>query len=289
MSVHFIEGVAEIAADYDLYLVDLWGVVHDGVTLYPGVEDCLMRLRGIGKRVVLLSNAPRPNNAVREQIAGYGAHAGLYDEVITSGDLTQAALRERPDDWHRSLGRRYYHLGPPTHASLIEGIPGKVESLDEADYLLSSGVVDDHREEAEDYRDFLRDCIDRGLKMICANPDVVVMRGARMLPCAGALAALYEELGGEVARHGKPYAGAYETALRHAGGIPRARGLMVGDTFHTDITGGHNAGMGTLWVAGGVHRRDVDDGQGGYDRSRAAALIAGAESKPDHTIFQFSW
>ncbi len=289
MSVAYIDSLGDIADDYDLYLLDLWGVVHNGVRIYEGAADCMSRLMSAGKRVVLLSNAPRPGRAVAVEILKYGIQADLYDEIITSGDLTQNAMRKRDDPWHARLGRRYYHLGPERSQSLLDGIDGEAVAVEDAEYLLVSGVVDDSTEQAEDYRAFLTDCRDRGLPMVCANPDKVVMRGTDIIPCAGAVADLYEELGGDVVRHGKPYAGAYDTALRHADGIPRRRSLMVGDTFYTDIAGGRQVGMGTLWIAGGIHVDDVSHDGRPFDRAKADAVIAKSGETPDYALFQMIW
>ncbi len=289
MTTNFITGLAEIAEHYDLYLLDLWGVVHNGIELYPQARECMMKLHKANKRVVLLSNAPRPGHAVSGEVLKYGLTDDLYDEIITSGDLTQAALRKRDDNWHARLGQNYFHLGPPRSQSLLDGIEGASVDIDAADYLLVSGVFDDHTEQAEDYRDFLTDCLARKLPLVCANPDKIVMRGEDMLLCAGAVADLYEEMGGDVVRHGKPYAGAYETALRHANGVALDRSLMVGDTFHTDIAGGHGVGMHTLWIAGGVHVEDVGAGDENFDLNKAAAVIVKSGETPTYGAFRMIW
>lgn len=289
MTTKFIAGLSEIVGDYDLFLLDLWGVVHNGMTLYPKVADCLHELLHMNKRVVLLSNAPRPGHAVSEEILKYGVMPDLYSEIITSGDLTQAALRRRDDNWHARLGRYYFHLGPARSKSLLEGIDGEAVAIDEAEYLLVSGVFDDETEQAEDYRGFLQECVARDLPLVCANPDKIVMKGENIIPCAGAVADLYEELGGEVARHGKPYPDAYETALRHADGIALDRSIMVGDTFHTDIAGGRGVGMSTLWIAGGVHMEEVRNNDGQMDLKKAREVIANSGEWPTFASFSLAW
>ncbi len=290
METRFIDNLAAIAEAYDLYLLDLWGVVHDGHQMYAGAEACLRALHDAGKRIVLLSNAPRPGHAVRDELLKYGLKPELYDELITSGDLTQAALRNRDDAWHARLGRRYYHLGPERSQSLLEGIEGEAVPLEAAEYLLVSGVFDDETEQAEDYRDFLKQCLARDLPLVCANPDKVVMRGARIIPCAGAVADLYECLGGDVVRHGKPYPDAYDTALRHAGNIALDRSVMIGDTFHTDIAGGCAVGMDTIWIAGGVHLDDVRPaGSPTMDRDQAVRLISDSGENPTYAAFRMIW
>ena len=145
-------------------------------------------------------------------------------------------------------------------------------------------------EQAEDYRDFLKQCLARDLPLVCANPDTVVMRGTRIIPCAGAVADLYESLGGDVVRHGKPYPDAYDTALRHAGDIALDRSVMIGDTFHTDIAGGCAVGMDTIWIAGGIHLDDVRPaGSPTMDRDQAARLISESGENPTYAAFRMIW
>ena len=153
-TVKLIKGVGEIAERYEVFVLDLWGVVHDGRSIYPGASDCMLRLQAAGKKVALLSNAPRPAGAVAEQIAGYGVEARFYDLLITSGDATAAALNDRNDDWHAALGHCYYHIGPEQRsAPLLEAVRDRQVAFEAADYLLNSGLVDDDNETVEDYRE----------------------------------------------------------------------------------------------------------------------------------------
>ena len=199
MNLAVINGLAEIACDYELFIFDLWGVVHNGVSPYPRVVDCLMRLRRSDARVVLLSNAPRPSASVAAQLEELGIQPALYDWLLTSGDATAKAIASQNSQ------PSYFHLGPERSRPTLEACGGREVSLEDAELILCTGLFDDETEQAEDYYEFLRGAADRSLLMICANPDVVVMRGDKMIQCAGAVAAFYEELGGKVKRFGKPF------------------------------------------------------------------------------------
>jgi len=289
MSVPILSGVAEIAARYDLFILDVWGVIHDGIAPYPGVDEALRRLRADGRFVVLLSNAPRPSDNVGAQLATIGVPDSAYDMVLTSGQATRDALLARDDTWHAALGPRCYHLGPDRCLPTIEGLDLATD-LGDADYIVCTGLFDDETETAEDFRDLLRPAVERRLPLICANPDIIVMRGDRLIPCAGAIAQLYEEMGGEVVRHGKPFAGVYDRVLAHAGCSDRARAIMIGDGFPTDIRGAREYGIDSIWVAGGIHADEVGycDGQP-LDASRVAAVAAEAGERPTAVMPRFAW
>ncbi len=289
MSLILLSGVADVAARYDVFICDLWGVVHNGERLYPGVADCLQRLRERGARIAFLSNAPRPSPVVARDLAKIGVTDGMADVLVTSGDATHEALSRRDDPWHAALGRRFFHLGPPRCQPTIEGIGEEVE-LDAAEFIVCTGLFDDESEQPEDYRALLAPAAARGLPLICANPDRIVMRGERMIPCAGAVADLYAELGGPVRHHGKPYASVFERVFERLEVTDRSRVVMIGDGFHTDIEGANNLGLDSIWVAGGVHADEV-----GYrpeaplDAARIASALAAAGTRPTAVMAQLSW
>ena len=278
-------GIEPLAECYDAFLVDLWGVVHNGREVYPGVAEAMRRLRRDGKRLFLLSNAPRPSDIVLHEITRWGAREDMYDGLITSGDATIAALNERRDAFHAALGDRFHHIGPARNQPLIERIAGEETSLAKASYIVNTGLVDDETETLEDYREMLRGPAGDGMPMVCANPDLVVMRGEETVLCAGALADFYEQLGGPVARHGKPHASVFDAACARLGIAERRRIAMIGDTFHTDIAGGLNAGMDAIWVAGGIHMNEVGYHAGEeLDEPRLRAFLSRKQPTPTAII-----
>jgi HAD superfamily hydrolase (TIGR01459 family) len=252
--MEFLDGFAPLAARYDGFIIDLWGVIHDGVTPLPGAVDTLEHLREAGKRVVLLSNAPRRAAAAQSAMRVMGIPDLLYDGLLTSGEAAHLALRDRDDPWYAALGRRVFHLGPERDRNVMEGLDlTRVEHPAEADFVLNTGP-DDHRQNhaVADFEDVLRECARSGLPMICANPDLEVIRGGARVICAGALAARYEDLGGEVRSLGKPDPAIYAPVLAMLG-TAKPRTLAVGDALRTDIAGAEAAGVDSCWVLGGIH------------------------------------
>ena len=247
-----IEGLAAVAGGYDGFIVDLWGVVHDGIAPYPGALECLARLHE--KPVLLLSNAPRRAGAVQVALRALGISDDLYSGLLTSGEATWCALHERCDPWYAALGTRVYHLGPARDRSLIDGL-GLVRVQDPAQgaFVLNTGP-DDERE-GEQLGAFLPEldsCLQARLPMICANPDLEIVRGGVRILCAGALAEYYEGRGGNVRWVGKPDPAIYDHALALMA-LKRERVLVIGDSLRTDIAGAKAAGMDAVWVLGGLH------------------------------------
>jgi HAD superfamily hydrolase (TIGR01459 family) len=247
-----LPGMKALAGRYDGAILDLWGVLHDGERPMPGAVDCLGHLREFEWKLVLLSNAPRRAASVAEQVAGFGIPADAYDGIVTSGDLTRAALSQ-PDDWHQSLGTNFFHLGPERDWGLLDGMAfDRVETPGDCDFILNTGLFDDETETEADYTEMLAAAKKRGTPMICANPDRVVLRGDRRIPCAGAVAAAYEAIGGAVRYHGKPDAGAYDACQLLMPGIPKRRLLAVGDSLTTDIAGASQSGIDSVFVFSGI-------------------------------------
>ncbi|MDP7548417.1 MAG: TIGR01459 family HAD-type hydrolase, partial [Alphaproteobacteria bacterium] len=195
MSISIINGLAEMADDYDLFIFDLWGVVHDGVAAYPGATDCLRRLRQRRARVVLLSNVPRPSASVTRHLVELGIANELYDWLLTSGEATANTIAATAKGSGADARPAYFHLGPERSRPTLDACGGREVGIEAAEMIICTGLFDDVADRAEDYRDFLTGAVDRGLPMICANPDVVVMRGDQVVQCAGAVAAFYEDLG----------------------------------------------------------------------------------------------
>lgn len=283
--MQFLTGFAPLADAYDGFIIDLWGVIHDGVTPYDGAMDCLARIAARGKKSVLLSNAPRRADVAREGMRAMGIADHLYTAIMTSGEATHDALRDRPDPWWRSLGDRVFHLGPARDRNVMEGT-GLIAAATpaEATFVLNTGPDDEH--DPSDLAPFLpvlEECRNRGLPMVCANPDLeVIRRGARVI-CAGALAMRYEALGGAVRSVGKPDPAIYGPVLGILG-VAAGRAIAAGDSLRTDIAGAANAGIASCWVLGGIHAEAL-----GHDPALREAAARDAGLSPDACIPRFVW
>ena len=256
--IPLIDGLAALAGRYDAILCDIWGVLHNGRNAFPLASEALAAFRRGGGTVVLLTNAPRLNPPIREQALKFGVAPDAFDEVVTSGDVAIDMIVARD-------GAPMHHIGPERDLSLIAaaaarvGAPPPLVGPQEAAYVLCTGLFDDTTETPDDYGERLAACLARRLPMICANPDLVVQRGAKLIYCAGAIAAAYEALGGETLYAGKPHPSIYETALariaaRRGGRVERARVLAIGDALRTDLVGAAGMGIDALFVADGIHR-----------------------------------
>ena len=254
-SVQILSGLEAIADDYDALICDVWGVLHNGVVGYAEAGEALIRFRDGGRRpVVLLTNAPRPAYEIDRMLARFSIPTDSWDAIVTSGDVTRGLLKAEGS-------RPAFHLGPERDLKLFEGLPLALSGEREAALVVCTGLFDDTVETPEDYRDLLRRFIDRGLRLYCANPDVVVERGDQLVYCAGALGQLYTELGGETVMVGKPYRPVYDVALETVAElagrtVPNARVLAVGDALPTDVRGGHGQGLDVLMVTAGIHSAD---------------------------------
>ncbi len=248
-------GFSEVAANYDVAIIDLWGVVHDGTKPYPDVLDCLERMKQSGNLRLFLSNAPRRASAVIAQIERIGVPPSAYDGVISSGEIAfQELSRGIPGIDQRAA---YFYVGPEKDRQILAGLDYReTDAIEAADFLLVTGFRADETETVADYEDELRAAADCSLPFLCANPDLRVMRGDKILFCAGALAARYEELGGKVQQFGKPFRAAYEACLAGRD-VPLSRVVAIGDTPRTDLAGAMAYGIDSIFVAGGLHREDV--------------------------------
>lgn len=285
-----LSNFAPLAEQYDGFILDLWGVIHDGVTAFPHAVDCLHHLRALGKPALLLSNVPRPNIAAQRLMQGMGIPDDLYTDILTSGEAVRRALQTPPDLWWAELGPRVFHLGPSRDCSVLEGLPLiQVSEPSAANFVLNTGP-DDHRNpsDMQEFEPVLRDCAEYRLPMICANPDMVVIRGGVRVLCAGSLAQRYRELGGDVRSLGKPDPAIYQPVLVRLG-MPADRVLAVGDALHTDIAGAAGVGIAACWVLDGIHGEALRVPQGHFDTARAEAEAAAAGLWPLATVSRFSW
>jgi len=261
-------GLRVLAGRYPILLCDIWGVVHNGMEAHPKAAYALLRFRDQGGTVALITNAPRPAASVEAQLASFGITRASYDVVVTSGDVTRDLVGVSGLD-------RIFHLGPDRDLALFKGLDVNRVTLDQAQAILCTGLIDDDVESPEDYRKLLGDLAQRNLPMYCANPDRVVQRGEDLVYCAGALADVYEQLGGDVIIAGKPHSPIYQQALN---AIALVRGsdpdkgdiLAIGDGIVTDVHGAASFGLDALFITGGIHAAEAHtgpaDGTGLLDR-----------------------
>src|SRR6266851_3824029 len=275
MELKLIGGIREIVLRYDGFILDLWGVIHDGVAPIPGAVECLRSLLESGKRIVLLSNAPRRADDVVRRITRIGVPAELYHHVMASGEEAWQHLNRRDDPFYAALGRRCLHIGSERDMEIREGLALEfVDTAEEAQFILNTGPAgwDDR---IEDYELLLRAALARDLPMVCANPDLVVMHGSRLALCAGALAKWYEEAGGRVRWHGKPFRSVYDTCLDLLAIEDRSRILAVGDS---------------LLIAGGVHAEEFGTVSDRVpDLRRVEAAICDGSYNPVGVAWSFCW
>jgi len=254
-SPNVVPGLSALAECYDLLLCDIWGVVHNGREAFPAACQALARFRAEGGEVVLISNSPRPRAGVVAQLAALGVPREAISEVVTSGDATRKLLATRAPG-------PAWKIGPDRDDPIYEGLGLEFSGLEDAVFIACTGPFDDDIETPEDYRERFVEGARRGLPMICANPDIVVQRGDKLIYCGGALAQLYEALEGQVAMAGKPHAAIYELALAEAAtltgrSVDRRRVLCIGDGPRTDLRGANAQGLDALFIAGGIHGQEI--------------------------------
>lgn len=282
--------LADIAERYDGFIVDLWGVLHDGVTAFPAALECLHAVRESGKRVVILSNAPRRVTAVTARNRELGIVERHFDHVVSSGEAAWQHLKTRPDDWYRALGRHCFHLGPTRDQGMREGLDYDfVEVIASADFILNTGAYG-FKDSVETYRDLLSAALAAGLPMVCANPDLEVIRGGKREICAGAIAVYYQEMGGMVRYHGKPHREIFDRCLEFLGPGPRERIANIGDSLRTDVAGASAAGIHSIFVAGGIHAEALGIEAGEMPGAEElAALCAAAGQSPTVAMPILRW
>ena len=255
--VPLLEHAAPLSAEFPIWFCDIWGVVHDGVRADEVSCDALMRHRQNGGVVVLVSNSPRPKPALLQQLDGLRVPRAAYDDVVTSGDVTRAIIS-------RHAGCKVFHMGPERDAHLRRNLPVTFTGPQQAEIIMCSGLFDDRSEQPEQYREMLKELAERGLPFVCANPDIIVKHGDDILPCAGALAEIYEEFGGEVIMAGQPFPPIYEEALNKAEAaagrkLDRREILAIGDGMGTDMRGAANFGIAAVFVTGGISAGALDE------------------------------
>lgn len=275
-----IDSLDEIAGDYDALFCDLWGCYHNGVRPYAAAVAALRAFRARGGAVVLMTNAPRANRFVLRHLDRMGAPADSWDAVVSSGDAALAEIGA--GRW----GRRLEYVGPPHDLSFFDGLDVELVGTPDADSVVCVGLEDDSRETPDDYAGRIAGWAARGLPMLCANPDIVVDRGHERLWCAGAIAEAYRAAGGAVTYPGKPHPPIYALGRRLLADMGRAapRILAVGDGIATDVLGGAQAGIDTLFVTGGLAAEAVSDDPERPDADRLARFLADAPARPTYAI-----
>jgi HAD superfamily hydrolase (TIGR01459 family) len=281
-----IPGFRALAPGYDLILSDVWGVLHNGERAHPAAGEALARFRADGGVVVLISNAPMPGGNVIDLLDRLKVRRDSYDAILTSGDLTRAWLVEAGYD-------AVHHLGTDRDDALFTGLKTRKVGLADADALVCTGLFNEFVETPEEYRPSLAEARGRGLEMLCANPDLVVEVGPRLIPCAGALAVIYEELGGRVRWAGKPRKPVYEQATAMGADIlgrepERARMLAIGDALRTDMAGAAGFGIDALFIADGIHAGELVR-EGAIDPAALERAFAAAGLPARGAMAKLAW
>jgi HAD superfamily hydrolase (TIGR01459 family) len=245
--IPILTSIAGISADRELWLCDVWGVLHNGVMAFPEAIAACAAFRARGGSVALVSNSPRTGSGVAAQLEGFGITTGAYDAIVTSGDATRDLVAAR-------AGEPLFHLGPDRDRALFDGLGAQFARAEEARLIVCTGLFDDETETPSDYDEMLAAFAARNVPMICVNPDLAVERGRKLVPCAGALAVRYAALGQEVVQAGKPFRPIYDLALKNANGsLAASQILAIGDGIDTDIKGAVNCGIDAVYIASRVY------------------------------------
>jgi HAD superfamily hydrolase (TIGR01459 family) len=283
MNLRFVERLRDVIGGVEVVLSDIWGVVHNGLESFPEACAALHNYRQQGGVVILITNAPRPADSVQRQLRKLGIADETYDAIVSSGDLTRRFVADHP-------GKKLYWVGPERDSSIHRGLDPAMSDLDGADYIICTGLFDDETESAEDYRPTLMKALARKVPLICANPDIVVERGDRLIYCAGAIAELYRELGGEVVFYGKPHRPIYERAMalaaeRRGQAAELRHVLAIGDSVRTDLAGAHGFGIDCLFVTRGIHSEEFE----GVDQLDPASVKELFGHPPRALIRELRW
>jgi len=255
-ALRFADRLRDLTTGVDVILSDVWGVIHDGVHGFPEACKALQTFRAQGGTVIMITNAPRPADSVQRQLRKMEISDETYDAIVSSGDLTRNFVASR-------LEQPLLQIGPERDNPMFRGLDVKFTTLENAEYIVCTGPYDDEVETEENYRGMMEEALKRNLTFVCANPDMVVERGHRLITCAGAIAELYRSLGGEVIFYGKPHRPIYDRALelaaeKRGGTTPSNRILAIGDSVRTDLTGANLMGVDCLFLTRGIHAVDFE-------------------------------
>jgi HAD superfamily hydrolase (TIGR01459 family) len=287
--IRFVDRFRDLASDFDIVLSDVWGVIHNGIAAFPEACEALRMFRERGGTVAMITNAPRPSAPVVDYLRGLKIGDDTYDAIVSSGDVTLHYI-----DQHRHM--KPYYLGPRRDRGIYDALNLSFVPIESADYIVDVGLVHEDTEHPDDYRAMLEKAASRRLPMICANPDLVVERGDRLVYCAGALAELYRNLGGEVIFAGKPHRPIYEQALgaaldkrKQAGkSVASPRVLAIGDSVRTDLEGANAFGIPCLFVISLIHAADFG-GHDDLDEARLGQFFGQASKPPIAVTRRLAW
>jgi len=241
-----IEGLNQVQSKYDTFLIDLWGVIHNGIKPYPEAIKVLENLNKLNKRFVLISNAPRPSKNVKDFLLKLKMKENLLQNIFTSGE---AALKSLQDNIY---GKFFFHLGPERDNSLFIEFEKNKKNLDSANFILCTGLLEENSNSLDYYKKLLKNYTH--LKMVCTNPDLIVHRGEKQEYCAGMLAKIFQELGGQVIYFGKPYPNIYNFCVKKNETV-----LAIGDNIRTDIKGANNMNFDSLLIINGIHQSEFSN------------------------------
>lgn len=280
-----VAGLSKLTDRYDCILCDVWGVLHNGKAIWMDTANALVKAREAGQTVVMITNAPRPQGPVLKQLANMNCPDGVFDDLVTSGDVTRALITQ--------IDGAVYHIGPERDYAIYEGLDVSFAEPDEAKGIVCTGLFDDYNEHPEEYIERFKEYISNDLPFICANPDIIVEVVDKMLWCAGALAREYDKLGGETKIVGKPYGPIYTEAIARAEKLSgkkfdKSRILAVGDGLPTDIKGGANNDIDTLFITNGIHAADYTQ-NGTVDDEKLQAFLKDNNAQPAHWIKELVW
>ena len=254
METKIINGLSEIQSKYDAFFIDLWGVVHNGLKLYPEAIDVLKNLNKINKRFVLISNAPRPSQSVKKYLINLKMDKIFLNNIFTSGEAALQILKKNV------YGKNFYHIGPKRDEDLIIGFEKNKTTLEKCNFILCTGLFENNETSLDYYKNLLKKYVK--IKMICTNPDLIVHRGSKSEYCAGSVAEIFKQLGGEVIYFGKPYPEIYNFCIKKKENI-----LAIGDNIRTDIRGANNMKLDSLFIINGVHRDEfLNSSKEEYDK-----------------------
>jgi len=272
METKLIQGVGQVHDKYDAFFIDLWGVVHDGLQLNRGAIEVLTNLNNLNKRFVLMSNAPRPAKNVESFLLKLEMSKTLIKNVFTSGEAFLKSLKKKKH------GKNFFHLGPKKDNSLFQGFEENQTNIEDADFILCTGLLEKYEYSLKHYKDWLKKYIH--LKMVCTNPDLIVFRGEKKEYCAGTIADIFKKMGGEVIYYGKPYSEIYKFCYRK-----NEKVLVIGDNIRTDIKGANNMKFDSLLIINGIHKNEFTNlTLENYDK-----VLEKYEAKTNYYQKELSW
>jgi len=286
-----LTGISPLARHYDYFIIDIFGVIHDGIRPFPGTINCLKQLNDMGKEICLLSNSPKRAEGAAAQMKAMGISGKLFHHVVTSGEATYSALENRSDEFHQSCGRDCWFIGPRAMAAMLDGLGlNLVDGPEKASFILNA-IPGTEPSMVEILMRQMETAKAHDLPMICANPDLVVNIGEKQYECAGTFARHYEEIGGRVLYHGKPHKPVYERCHELFGRPDKSRIIALGDSLHTDIAGANRFGIDSALNLVGIHSEEMhmDHDPTQADEAKILKVLADQPHQPTHILTGFNW